>query len=498
MATVNRKTFRIVAGVLFTLAAIIFVWHTIVLSQRTDGETVFRQGEAVVIDNEKGHNHTLILCVPDKDSCTPGLDSCIDFRNANSWDDWDDSPKNALSSYRISNKNELIDGKAFLDDEYPSLSALFGEVYGVDQLSHRLIKFHPPRVLDLQSAAPNARNLGSNPQCSISDPFTNKYAPYAPEDKLRQVLTPDNTFAIAIHEDSPASWYDLLSIVLFLLLLWIGVVFASKSGLFLPKTRTTPHPLNALLAFLGVLLLSYLITRFMMPPRPTDREILPGFAEMYVLLGSNFISFLGIAAVFRWGKPVFNKVSGKIFIKDLLPKTKAPAFANNAGKASHTGDDNELRKESIGLPFWAAAGLVFIALISVGIAPDPGITLSELASKLVSTGYLTAYFAILAGVCEECLFRGVIQTSLMPGPNARHPKLQNVIAIAITTILFAFMHVPQSMEHLWALIPIALVSIVSGILRVRSGAIYQSILLHISYNAILLMPSLIALMKTVW
>ena len=54
------------------------------------------------------------------------------------------------------------------------------------------------------------------------------------------------------------------------------------------------------------------------------------------------------------------------------------------------------------------------------------------------------------------------------------------------------------MEHLWALIPIALVSIVSGILRVRSGAIYQSILLHISYNAILLMPSLIALMKTVW
>ena len=492
MATANRKSFKIVAGVLFTLAAIIFVWHTIVLSQRTDGETVFKQGEAVVIDNEKGHIHTLILCVPDKDSCTPGLDSCIDFKNA---DTWDDTPKNALSSYRINKKDKLIDGKAFLDDEYPGLRALFGEVYGVDQLTHRLIEFHPPRVLDLQSAAPNARNLGSNPQCSISDPFTNKDAPYAPEDELRQVLTPDNTFAIAIHDESLAAASDLLSIVLFLLLLWIGVVFASKSGLFLPKTRITPHPQNALWAFLGVILLSYLITRFMMPPRPTDREILPGFAEMFVLLGSNFISFLGIAAVFRWRKPVFNKMSGLIFIKKLLSKTEVPAFANDAGKASDTSDDNELRKESVGLPFWTAALLAFIAGICVVIAPDPGIALSELASQLVSTGYLTAYFAILAGVCEECLFRGVIQTSLMPGHNARHPMLQNVIAIAITTILFVFMHVPQSMEHLWALIPIALVSIVSGILRVRSGAIYQSILLHISYNAILLMPSLISSIK---
>ena len=466
MAMVNKKPLKIVAAVLLGLAAAVFIIHTIILSQRSDGETVFWQGETAVIAGNQGEVHTLFLCYPD-----------------------DGSPDTADAPQTL--------------DVIASQSAGISVDFSTAPIEVMSVQMAPPRVIDLPQDLCDAHHLGSKPRCSVSESFIT-------EGETLLLNTPENTFVIDAHDASLPSRSDLFLIGFFLLLIWNGIMLACKTGLFMPKSRCKPDPVHSIAAFFGAIVLTYLITRYLMPPPPPDREILPGYGELFVTLGGNFISFLGISVFFWWLWQKCNHSSAQMNAEAVADMPQAQSVSDNGDivdspaatpdsdgspaepDKANAAADSGLRKDSIALPFWSAIGLAVLAVLSVAFAPDPGIAMSELASQLTSTGYLTAYFALLAGVCEECLFRGVIQTSLMPGPNARHPMLQNVIAIGITTILFVFMHVPQSMDHLWALIPIAMVSILSGILRVRSGALYQSILLHITYNAVLLLPSILS------
>ena len=114
-----------------------------------------------------------------------------------------------------------------------------------------------------------------------------------------------------------------------------------------------------------------------------------------------------------------------------------------------------------------------------------------MASQLISTQYLTGIFALLAAISEESIFRGVIQSSLEARPGAVRPLLNNAIAVGVASMLFVGMHVPQSIDHLWALVPIAAVSIINGVLKIRYQTIFPCILLHMTYNATLVVPGIL-------
>jgi len=140
------------------------------------------------------------------------------------------------------------------------------------------------------------------------------------------------------------------------------------------------------------------------------------------------------------------------------------------------------------VPFGIGLMLAMFAFATVMIFPQPGISQTELGMALPSLGYLTAHFAVLAAISEEILFRGVIQTSLTP-QHATKPHL----AIAITTVFFILIHVPQSADHPWVLIPIAAVSVAAGYLKAHFQSIFPAIALHMTYNAALVVPSILQL-----
>jgi uncharacterized protein len=81
------------------------------------------------------------------------------------------------------------------------------------------------------------------------------------------------------------------------------------------------------------------------------------------------------------------------------------------------------------------------------------------------------FVSILPGLLEEFLFRGILFSHLL---KLTTPK----VTIAITAILFAFVHF--SMLSLLWLVPIGLVL---GYLRYRYRSVFYSIFFHVFYNA---------------
>ena len=105
--------------------------------------------------------------------------------------------------------------------------------------------------------------------------------------------------------------------------------------------------------------------------------------------------------------------------------------------------------------------------------------LSKLAETMMSTDHswpatLKLIFAIAfsAAVCEEILFRGAVFSGLnKPG--------KGVMAITITAILFAIMHM-----SIYRLMPTFLLGMVLGYLTWRTGSIYNSMFAHFVNNSI--------------
>jgi membrane protease YdiL (CAAX protease family) len=247
---------------------------------------------------------------------------------------------------------------------------------------------------------------------------------------------------------------------------------------------------DGVLAFVLAMVLSFGIAECIDKVIPPAQTLLPGYMEFTAMLCSNFFAFFAIYIVFA-----------KFRSRSLpaLVAEKFPAFENPVTIVdSPTPDAESPLKTSLRIPIFmpwisivTAVGLAITAALLTLAAPTPGITTIEMASHLHSTLILSAIFAVFAGVSEELLFRGLIQGSLEAQPDSRHPNIENAIAITVATALFVLVHVPQSIEHLWALIPIGTVSIISGCLKIHYRSIFPSILLHMTYNATLLMPSII-------
>ena len=390
-----------------------------------------------------------------------------------------------------------------------------------------------PRPLEIPAPFATKHDVATHVMCAVSPIFqvtpggsaqTMTFASTNSEPKMMpgmvdlsiseamSIPVPKDALVVAAVSSGNQPWREILLFFAFLGSLLTAGIFGARAWIAL-NSKKRPAFLSYLrfydapIAFVSALFLAGLIALFISDSVPASSvSLLPGFWEMLVMLSANFLAFLTIAAFY----------CGRGFIKC---KRQAESEADAPGCESETARAPEdissessseaaatnwktrvthffMRSEDptpfpAWLPVALGVGLAVTAVISVMFAPMPGLSTAEMASQLTSTCFLTAHFAVLAGISEECLFRGVIQSSLEARPNSKHPALINAIAILITTAFFVSIHVPQSMDHLWALIPIGCVSMVAGWLKLHYRSIFPAVLLHMTYNSVLLLPSLL-------
>ena len=85
--------------------------------------------------------------------------------------------------------------------------------------------------------------------------------------------------------------------------------------------------------------------------------------------------------------------------------------------------------------------------------------------------------AIAAPIGEELLCRGVLLRSLQR-------RFRPGVAVAITSVVFAAVHPLLDPSAILAVVPLLILSVVSGVAAVRSGSLSRSIWLHVGFNAI--------------
>lgn len=147
----------------------------------------------------------------------------------------------------------------------------------------------------------------------------------------------------------------------------------------------------------------------------------------------------------------------------------------------------------VGFGLASAAGLI-INVISQLLGSEPEAIAHEALKQLKENPTLPAiififvFAAVLTPIIEECVFRGVLQTSLMRlSGGKRWP------ALLLTSAIFSVVHW-WAIEPNWqSLIPLFVIGLVFGYVYERTGSLLTPILTHAGFNAInivllLLMP----------
>lgn len=360
-------------------------------------------------------------------------------------------------------------------------------------LAGQTADIEPPRPLKLDRKLAESFNVAQNLSCG-SLRIT---IPDADEPAEGQTIhipnIPDGTLVIAA-SSKIAGWFPLL----LLFAIFVGSILTATSLASLKAAPMRPgffKPYDAITAFFAsmglALLLSMPFADALIDAR--SAHLFPSFLTFLPVISVNFVAMLATFGCFVWFRS--RRAHTTLTVCDA-PTDDAHQSPQNGENTRKNADSPTVCAPNFhpARSFELGLLLALAAAITLGIiSPTVELTTLDMATQLTATSYLTFIFAILAGVSEECIFRGIIQSSLEARQDTKHPLAANIAAIAIATALFVGVHVPQSLEHLWALIPIGCVSITSGILKIKYRSLYPSILLHMTYNTTLLLPSMLQL-----
>ena len=130
----------------------------------------------------------------------------------------------------------------------------------------------------------------------------------------------------------------------------------------------------------------------------------------------------------------------------------------------------------------AVAFLIMSSIILAGVSHLLHASNSEVASRVLprTPAEISAYLLLCAtaGFCEEIIFRGFLFKVLFDigGPG---------IAVSVTAILFALLHLPQLWGSWAGVVLIFVVGYVLSYVRLRANSLIPSFIIHTSYNAML-------------
>ena len=403
-----------------------------------------------------------------------------------------------------SSRDELVMGDVVPDNAVIG-TPIFGDAVslnGTDAADHSgHIALMPPRPLDVPADFARRHDISPRQYCHVSGPVLVRPGEDMPDGSETKLgFEAGEALVIAAVSDD----HNVLPLGI-VFALFVVSLFGAAIGFYRSDAFRLPcfARYDAPLSFAAAMLLAMGLASIMRESIPSGDGLLPSFGQMTSMLLANFLAFLVTVGVVWAVRRAFPACSGGAKKEDVHAHENDSNLENSDQNSKITSNNpcsncDDAVSTNVSLhrrisPLGAIGlgiGIALLAVFMTSFMPMPGLTTLEMASQLTTTLYMTAMFAILAGVCEELLFRGVIQTSLEARKNSRYPLLLNTLAVLISSSLFVLLHVPQSLEHLWALLPIALVSLSSGVIKLRSGSIFPSILLHMSYNGLLLLPSL--------
>jgi uncharacterized protein len=134
---------------------------------------------------------------------------------------------------------------------------------------------------------------------------------------------------------------------------------------------------------------------------------------------------------------------------------------------------------TVGRMIAAGALLAVTVLLVSSFLPTPSDTpLEKLLTTTSALGLFVVFGIAFAPLLEEIIFRGFLFTGLADVYGSK-------IAVPVTAILFAALHVSQLRGNLPAVAIIFLVGYVLTVVRQRSGSLIPSVIMHTAYNAMI-------------
>ena len=406
------------------------------------------------------------------------------------------------------------------------LPPIFADKYDVDQRQFCVIDAFPSSIIyknksNTEFNSPNSTCNGTPCDDASSLDFS--------------VVAPNDALVVAAISPMRDARIALLLWFLFATALYATIAAAMRLQMATRNTPSAKRPIygrfDGILAFILAMLASYAIANAAYKFFPQESALFPGFYATATLMLSNFVAFLSAFAVIRLFR-VFVPISGHSH-DSIAPASPTPDAVNTAQKLInsgqtqnlqssneilHTDNSNEeqsaktkktdlktkliqlyerlcngVQRHPLKFALYTGVLLAVLAAVVSAFCPIPGLTVIELSSRLTSSSILIGFSVLLAAIAEETIFRGVIQGSLSARSDSKHPRIQNAVAILVATFVFVFVHVPQSVEHLWALIPIGLFSLAAGWIRLQTGSVLPAIATHMTYNGILVLPTLAAI-----
>lgn len=131
----------------------------------------------------------------------------------------------------------------------------------------------------------------------------------------------------------------------------------------------------------------------------------------------------------------------------------------------------------IGRSVLAGIGLLVVALTVSLLLRDAGDSPMGRAIESTPVRYVIAYTALLAPLPEELFYRGVLVNAFR--------ELGATLQVIIAAAVFAGMHAMQLRGAWLGLVPIALLGLVNGYLRVRTRRLVAPWVVHTVYNGML-------------
>lgn len=208
------------------------------------------------------------------------------------------------------------------------------------------------------------------------------------------------------------------------------------------------------------------------------QEIFIPAQAMVVFLIITVLFHFGSSAFIHWN-PLLVQIVSQFICVGMLPIIIALLWRLNIRKVFHLAPSKFMH-------FFAALLLIIsghllarelniLQLQLFPVAPEYFTRLQEvfaLLTKDASVIVLFIGFAIVPGVCEELLFRGMLLSSFQR-------QMSETKSICITAVLFAVMHMnfPQFTFYV-------ILGLILGLITVRTASIYPAIFAHIAHNGL--------------
>lgn len=213
----------------------------------------------------------------------------------------------------------------------------------------------------------------------------------------------------------------------------------------------------------------------------------PGPAAAIAVLGLAAAGLLAAALVGRDAHPVVLVMLPQLILTVIAALAARRWGLERCGLGPAWPRDYGMALLAAPLLFGAALGLNLLVIAVLGPPQGSARHVEEVLARLDALGgpvVLVVLAAILPGVVEEALLRGVVLTGL-------RRRLPAWLAVVATALAFAALHWSP-----WRFLPQFVLGLAAGWLAVRAGSCWPSAVLHACYNTLVLMTMLIAQGRT--